>query len=90
MHRARARALCLPVTLNDLYSFDPAAGAWAALSPSGPAPAPRYGAGFAATPDGTLYVFGGQGDGECAVAGRVALLQAQLRCCRPSCEEGES
>jgi hypothetical protein len=47
--------------LNDLYRFDPAALKWTKLSPAGPAPAPRFAMGFAATPDGMLYVFGGHG-----------------------------
>jgi hypothetical protein len=47
--------------LNDLYRFDPAALKWTQLSPAGPAPAPRFAMGFAATPDGMLYVFGGSG-----------------------------
>jgi hypothetical protein len=46
---------------NDLYCFSPAANTWTALSPSGSAPAPRSHLGFAATPDGMLYVFGGNG-----------------------------
>jgi hypothetical protein len=42
-----------------VYRFSPAANTWTALSPSGSGPSPRYGMGFAATPDGMLYVFGG-------------------------------
>jgi N-acetylneuraminic acid mutarotase len=45
--------------LNDVYRFSPAANNWTALSPSGSGPSPRYMMGFAATPDGMLYVFGG-------------------------------
>ncbi len=44
---------------NDLYSFSPAAGTWARRYPSGSAPSPQHMHGFAATPDGLLYVFGG-------------------------------
>ena len=51
------------VHLNDMYRFSPAANTWTALSPSGSGPSPRYGVGFAATPDGMLYVFGGYDDG---------------------------
>ena len=47
------------VSFNDLYRFDPAAVKWTTLSPSGSAPSPRFAMGFAATPDGMLYVFGG-------------------------------
>jgi hypothetical protein len=47
------------VFANDLYRFSPSASKWAELSPIGPAPAPRQYMGFAATPDGMLYVFGG-------------------------------
>jgi hypothetical protein len=45
--------------LNDLYRFSAADNAWTALSPSSSGPSPRFGMGFAATPDGMLYVFGG-------------------------------
>jgi hypothetical protein len=45
--------------LNDVYRFSAAANTWTALSPSGSAPSPRLWMGFAATPDGMLYVFGG-------------------------------
>jgi hypothetical protein len=66
--------MCMPVSLlvsiriviyytdryyNDVYHFSPAANTWTALSLSGSGPTPRYDAGFAATPDGILYVFGG-------------------------------
>jgi hypothetical protein len=49
--------------LNDVYRFSPAANAWTALFPSGSGPFGRYGMGFAATPDGMLYVFGGYNSG---------------------------
>jgi hypothetical protein len=49
--------------LNDLYRFSPAANNWTLLSPSGSGPSPRSSMGFAATPDGMLYVFGGSYDG---------------------------
>jgi hypothetical protein len=45
---------------NDVYFFSAPANNWTALSPSGSSPSPRYGMGFAATPDGMLYVFGGR------------------------------
>jgi N-acetylneuraminic acid mutarotase len=44
---------------NDLYRFSPGDNAWTALPPSGSAPSPRNAMGFAATPDGMLYIFGG-------------------------------
>jgi N-acetylneuraminic acid mutarotase len=50
----------VPVYYNDLYRFSPAANTWTALSPSGSPPSSRQGMGFAAAPDGVLYVFGGQ------------------------------
>ncbi len=50
------------VSFNDLYRFDPAAVKWTTLSPSGSAPSPRFAMGFAATPDGMLYVVGGSGN----------------------------
>ncbi len=43
---------------NDFYRFSAAANTWTAL-PTGSAPSARYGMGFASTPDGMLYVFGG-------------------------------
>lgn len=49
---------------NDVYRFSAAANTWTALSPSGSGPSPRGGMGFAATPDGMLYVFGGYGGGD--------------------------
>ncbi len=44
---------------NSLHCLSINANTWTTLSPSGPAPTPRYLLGFAATPDGMLYVFGG-------------------------------
>jgi hypothetical protein len=48
---------------NDLHCFAAGDNAWTALSPSGSAPSPRDAMGFAATPGGMLYVFGGQDGG---------------------------
>jgi hypothetical protein len=56
---------------NDVYRFSPAANTWTALSPSGPGPSPRSGMGFAATPDGMLYVFGGRDGGNVGEEGRL-------------------
>jgi hypothetical protein len=47
--------------LNDLYRFSAGDNTWTALSPTGSGPTPRDSMGFAATPDGMLYVFGGDG-----------------------------
>jgi hypothetical protein len=44
---------------NKLYNFDFTASSWSLLSPSGTLPSGRVQAGFAATPAGALYVFGG-------------------------------
>ena len=44
---------------NDLYSFSPATVSWTALAPSGVAPLARSAMGFAATPDGLIYLWGG-------------------------------
>jgi hypothetical protein len=46
---------------NDMYRFSPANNTWTELSPSGSGPSPRWAMGFASTPDGVLYVFGGAG-----------------------------
>ena len=43
--------------LNDLYRFSPTNNVWTALSAAFP-PSARGFMGFAATPDGMLYVFG--------------------------------
>ena len=72
---------------NELYVFSPESGAWAALSPSGPAPSPRQSMGFAAAPGGTLYAFGGSNiggegsgprGGACGCAGRAWLRAVDL------------
>jgi N-acetylneuraminic acid mutarotase len=58
---------CIPRTsrvaglLNDLYRFSPTSNTWTALNIASP-PSARYGMGFSATPDGMLYVFGGDGN----------------------------
>jgi hypothetical protein len=44
-----------------MYRLSTAANTWTALSPSGSSPSPRHSMGFAATPDGMLYVIGGAG-----------------------------
>ena len=49
--------------LNDLYKFSSSTVTWTALSPSGPIPSPRSDMGFTATPDGTIYLFGGYNGG---------------------------
>jgi hypothetical protein len=48
---------------NDFYRFNPAEGTWTMLPPNGSVPSPRCFSGFAATPDGMLYVFGGDAGG---------------------------
>jgi N-acetylneuraminic acid mutarotase len=48
---------------NDLYRFSPTSNTWTALIAASP-PTARFSMGFAATPDGMLYVFGGKGSGE--------------------------
>jgi hypothetical protein len=55
---------CPPLAyFNDLYRFNPISNAWTALGAASP-PAPRAFMGFAATPDGMLYGFGGFNGGE--------------------------
>jgi hypothetical protein len=82
--------------LNDLYSFSPVDKVVTALSPFGSplAPSPRYAMGFAATPDGMLYVFGGNsrsgnvrggggsGGGWCRLRGTPSCgVHVPHRCC---------
>jgi hypothetical protein len=78
---------------NDVYRFSAAANTWTALSPSGSGPSPRYSMGFASTPDGMLYVFGGistgnglvvvggatPADGASCVAGDAVTRRARAR-----------
>jgi hypothetical protein len=52
----------LPAASNNIYSFNQQSTSWEVISPSGSAPSSRYGMGFTATPDGILYVFGGNGN----------------------------
>ncbi len=67
------------VFLNDLYRFSAAANAWTALSPSGSVPSPRANMGFAVTPDGILYIFGGWDTGNEGVgeggSGQLCMLR---------------
>jgi hypothetical protein len=71
---------------NDLYRFSPAANNWTKLSISGSGPSLRGSMGFAATPDGMLYVFGGAGDGDAGgVALAVGFYGGQLRCMGAVC-----
>jgi hypothetical protein len=49
---------------NDISRYSAATNTWTALAPSGNKPDGRVGHGFAATPDGMLYAFGGYIVGE--------------------------
>jgi hypothetical protein len=44
---------------NKLYHFDFTGSAWSVIAPKGAVPPGRVKMGFAATPAGVLYVFGG-------------------------------
>ena len=44
---------------GDLYQYDASSSTWTQIDPSGSVPSARYSMGFAATPDGRLWVFGG-------------------------------
>jgi hypothetical protein len=72
---------------NDVYRFSPAANAWTALSPSGSAPSGRHGMGFAATPDGMLYVFGGYDGG--TEGGGVGVIGLHGASCAGRCRAAE-
>lgn len=49
-----------PATIfNDLHRFDPVQKVWTVPTTSGTVPSPRYDLGIAATPDGMIYIFGG-------------------------------
>jgi hypothetical protein len=76
----------------DMHSFSAVDNAWTPLSPSGSGPSSRFSMGFAATPDGMLYVFGGWGDGNeggkviCGGWGRLrgmpsCFMHVPHRCC---------
>jgi hypothetical protein len=54
-----------------VYRLSPVANTWTALSPSGSGPSPRSSMGFAATPDGMLYVFGGFDGGDKREGGQL-------------------
>ena len=74
--RALIRARLSPPAVgsfNDLYRYSAAADTWTALSPSGSAPSRRFALGFAATPDGMLYLFGGGNAG--TEGGGVGVLR---------------
>ena len=59
-------SMFLTVIYDDLYNFRPDTNTWTALLPLGK-PSPRWGAGFAAAPDGLVYAFGGtNGTSKCA------------------------
>lgn len=47
-----------------MFCYDPVGNTWTAISSSGTAPSGGAGPGFAAAPDGTLYVFGGLSNSE--------------------------
>ena len=66
------------VFFNDLYRFSAAANTWTALSPSGSGPSPRSDMGFAATPDGMLYVFGGYDGGNVGEGGAAYTLHVHV------------
>jgi hypothetical protein len=59
--------------LNDLFVLNPDTLTQTFISLSGSIPPPRYGMGFAATPDGMLYVFGG-----CGNSGKYSGLSAPV------------
>ena len=61
--RAMLKPRATGALLNDLWAFRPAAGSWTEVATTGSTPSARSGAGFAATPDGSLWVFGGQSSG---------------------------
>jgi hypothetical protein len=72
--RARTHTHTHAGNLNDVYRFSAAANTWTALSTSGSAPSPRAYMGFAATPDGMLYVFGGWDGGNVGEEGAAYTL----------------
>jgi hypothetical protein len=60
--------------LNDIYRFSPTTNAWTLLSATNP-PVASWHMGFTATPDGSLYVFGGHTNS----GGETALRAARAR-----------
>ena len=67
--------------LNDLYSYNSTTVMWTALGPNGTAPSQRTSMGFAATPDGTIYVFGGSDGGKKLSRGRFEGNRAGSKLC---------
>ena len=71
VHACTASSMTVPsssaVLYNDLYRYDPKNVTWTALTALGSAPSPRESMGFTATPDGMLYLFGGQSGIEASV-----------------------
>jgi hypothetical protein len=51
--------ICAVLCTNQMYRFSPAANSWSQVYTFLPRPSARRSMGFAATPDGMLYVLGG-------------------------------
>ena len=77
--RIPSHSLVAGVFLNDLHSFSPTSNTWTEHNATHP-PSVRDDMGFAATPDGVLYVFGGYANGEERVQeGRILKNKALTR-----------
>ncbi len=70
-------------TIGDFYRFNTENATWSVPSTSNPAARARF--GMTATPDGTVYLWGGTGPaGECC--GAVVLVRATMRAYVCDCE----
>ena len=53
---------CSPAHHNDIYRYNRGTSTWTRIATNGNVPLPRVRMGFTATPNGTIYLFGGYSD----------------------------
>jgi N-acetylneuraminic acid mutarotase len=53
---------CLPAHHNDIYRYNCGTSTWTRIATNGDVPIQRVRMGFTATPNGTIYLFGGYSD----------------------------
>jgi N-acetylneuraminic acid mutarotase len=62
-HRPNPHPLHVAGKKTDIFCYDPKVDTWTKLVTTGSAPSERIYLGFTAAPDGKLYLFGGDNDG---------------------------